>query len=649
MTPASATFYPQRKFIRRILAVAAALITVSVGALGVWIHFWTADALQGEIREEVRAAGTSAADGIQKWLDGRLLLVRALGDDLAAAQTADFTALVSRPVYKANFSEAYFGAEADGAFYSFNPTPLPEGYDPRKRPWYQAAVAAKGMALTEPYVDATTKNLVIGVAFPVTTDGKLRGVVGGDLALDALQTFLKSIDLAGKGYVFLVDAQGKTLVHIDDEKVMKPSGFVPATANADDFSAGGAEIVQFYKIEGLPSVSWYVGVALDRAKVTAPLRQLSVVLTVTIVVTILIIVPLLGLVIVRIVARPITDMTRAMTALSDGDLSVAVPALGRRDEIGAMANALEVFKDSLTRNKAMEAEVRQSRERVEAEKRAALKRMADAFEASVKGIVGDVTKAASQMKGNAEALTAIATDGRDRAAAVASAAAQTSANVQTVAVSAEEMTSSVAEISRQVNHSNEVARQAVDRSEVSSRSVQALAEQAKTIGTVVELINSIASQTNLLALNATIEAARAGEAGKGFAVVASEVKNLATQTAKATEEISAQIAGMQDAASGAVVSINEIAAVIAQISEYSTTIAAAVEEQDAATREIARNVQQAALGTQHISSNIAGVQEIADGTGDSAHQVLGAAHTLAEDADRLSVEVDRFIREVRAG
>ncbi|HYF84893.1 methyl-accepting chemotaxis protein [Azospirillum sp.] len=348
------------------------------------------------------------------------------------------------------------------------------------------------------------------------------------------------------------------------------------------------------------------------------------------------------------VSTPIRDMTDAMRKLASGDKTIKVPALERGDEVGSMAKALEVFKENLIESDRLRAEQEGLKARAEAERKRAMHDLANRFEATVKTVVSQVSSAATQMQGSSQALSAMAEESRAQATSVAASTEQTSANVQTVAASSEEMASSIGEITRQVGQSADIARRAADHAQTTNTTIQTLAEQAKGIGDVVQLINSIASQTNLLALNATIEAARAGEAGKGFAVVASEVKNLANQTAKATEEISAQINAMQQATGGAVTAITEITHTIGEINEIATTIAAAIEEQDAATREIARNVQQAAQGTQEISTNIVGVQHAAEGTGKAASEVLEAARELFRDSEKLSSEVDRFIQQVRS-
>ncbi|HYG85125.1 MAG TPA: HAMP domain-containing methyl-accepting chemotaxis protein [Azospirillum sp.] len=349
----------------------------------------------------------------------------------------------------------------------------------------------------------------------------------------------------------------------------------------------------------------------------------------------------------RGITRPIHAMTGAMDRLSKGELATEVPGLGRRDEIGEMAQAVQVFKDNAQAIERMRDEQQAQERRAEEDKRRALTQLADSFEASVRTVVEGVSASATQLEANAQRLSATAEQSRSQAMVVATSAQHAASNVQTVATAAEEMTSSIGEITRQVGQSAQIAQRAQQRAQTTSATVQTLADQARNIGEVVSLINDIASQTNLLALNATIEAARAGEAGKGFAVVASEVKNLATQTAKATEDIGQQIAAMQGATGSAVEAIVEIVRTIAEINEIATTIAAAVEQQDAATREIARNVQQAAVGTQEISSTIGQVQQAADGTGSSAGEVLHAARELSRQSERLSDEVERFIRQVR--
>ena len=358
---------------------------------------------------------------------------------------------------------------------------------------------------------------------------------------------------------------------------------------------------------------------------------------------------LLGWTVMVVVARPLTRMAADMATIASGNYAVAVAGAERKDEVGSLARSLQVFKDNGLEMCRMQAEQERAKAEADAERKAMMNQMADQFEASVKTVVTQVSGAVTQVQDNAQQLSAMAEQSKAQATAVAAATQQASANVQTVATAAEEMSSSIAEISRQVARSSEVARQAVSRSDGANRSIQSLATQANTIGDVVKLITDIASQTNLLALNATIEAARAGEAGKGFAVVASEVKNLATQTAKATEDIANQIGAMQGVTGDAVQAIADINGIISQINDIASGIAAAMEEQDAATKEIARNVQQAAQGTQEVSSNIYGVEQAAQGTGTAANELLIAADSLARQATLLSGEVDDFISQVRAG
>jgi methyl-accepting chemotaxis protein len=350
---------------------------------------------------------------------------------------------------------------------------------------------------------------------------------------------------------------------------------------------------------------------------------------------------------VRDVSAGIKSIVTPMQALGAGDLTAIVPHQGETTEIGGMADSLQVFKEALIAKKAadetasLDAEEKIRRgERVNAITRA--------FEDLIGEIVETVSSASTELEASAATLTSTAKRSQELTVVVAAASEEASTNVQSVASATEEMAASVNEISRQVQESSNIANQAVSQARVTNDRVGELAKAAARIGDVVELINTIAGQTNLLALNATIEAARAGEAGRGFAVVASEVKALAEQTAKATGEISLQISGIQSATQESVGAIREIGDTIGRMSEISSTIASAVEEQGAATKEISRNVQQAAQGTVQVSSNITDVQRGASETGSASSQVLSAAQSLSSESSRLKIEVSKFLNSVRA-
>ena len=351
--------------------------------------------------------------------------------------------------------------------------------------------------------------------------------------------------------------------------------------------------------------------------------------------------------IVRSVTGPVGAMTAAIDRLAGGDKTVEVPGTRRRDELGRMAQAVLVFKDNLIRNEELNQTAldEQKQRGARAEQ---VKRMATKFDGEVRRELAVVTTSAAEMKDTANALSATAEQARAQVTSVAAAAEQASMSVQTVATAAEELGSSIQEISRQVQDQSTKAQQASAATNQSRERVQSLSQKARDIGEVVDLITSIAEQTNLLALNATIEAARAGDAGKGFAVVASEVKNLANQTAKATEEIASQIGAVQDETRATVAAIEAIAEEISVVAEIAGTIAAAVEEQNAATQEIGRNVNQAAHGTQEVSSNIVGVTNAASNTGTAADQVLDSAGMLAEKAEILDGLVATFLERVQA-
>jgi methyl-accepting chemotaxis protein len=351
----------------------------------------------------------------------------------------------------------------------------------------------------------------------------------------------------------------------------------------------------------------------------------------------------------RSVTKPIKGLTGGMKKLAAGNFDGVLPGLGRRDEIGEMAQAVEDFKVKAAERAQQEAEEKAEADRhAAAARKAEMRRLADEFESAVGEIVQTVSSASTQLEAAATQLTKSAATTENLSTKVASASEQASANVQSVAEATEELAASVGEIGRQVQESSRISSDAVGQAAKTDDRIIMLSQAAGRIGDVTKLITTIAEQTNLLALNATIEAARAGEAGKGFAVVAQEVKQLAAQTAKATSEISSQINEMQSATQESVVAIKEIGGTISRISEIATAIAAAIEEQGASTREITRNVQQAASGTTQVAANIGEVSRGASETGLASSQVLSSAQSLATESNRLKHEMDKFLATVRA-
>ena len=356
---------------------------------------------------------------------------------------------------------------------------------------------------------------------------------------------------------------------------------------------------------------------------------------------------LLAFLLGRGLSRPLAAITAVMNRLSSGDTEVTIPGGERKDELGTMAMAVDVFRRNMIEASTLREAQEAAKQQAEIEKKALQRQMADRFEADVKSVVGAVAKATQDMRRVAGEITTSVNGTSERAAAAAAASEEASASVGTVAAATEELASSVAEIGRQVTHSSGVAEGAVVKAGQTTEMVGSLTTASEKIGDVLRLIGAIASQTNLLALNATIEAARAGDAGRGFAVVASEVKELASQTAKATEEIAGQVTAIQSATGDCVIAIGGISDTIREISGIATTIAAAVEQQDSATREIARSVQQAAAGTSEVSVNVAGASQAAEQSRVLADNVLVASGELSQHAAALFKSVDTFLAGLR--
>lgn len=488
--------------------------------------------------------------------------------------------------------------------------------------------------------------------------GQAIGVLAFQMPIDRMNQALQmdaGLGRTGDIYLVGIDRLMRNQSRLTDEptilaRTIDTDAVARALAGESDFMAtlgpAGRPVVAAFDAIHAHDVTWAVVAEMDRDEILAPVTEMRNAIVIVVLVTLLIVAGT-GFLVSRGIVRPLARTTQAIDRVAQGDMSVAIVDQDRSDEVGDIARAVEVFRAGLERQARLEAERLETEKAAAAERHALRMKMADGFEASVGRVIADVTKIADSMSDDMQTVTASADETVRQSEAVAHAAAGASDNVNAVAAAIEELNSSVAEVGRQVDHSSSIAGKAVEEAANADGTVRELADSAQKIGEVIELISNIAAQTNLLALNATIEAARAGEAGKGFAVVAAEVKSLATQTAQATDEIAAQVTAIQTATGTTVNTIEKIGKTISELNEIASNIAAAVEQQNAATGDISRNVQDAAGQTAEVSGNVAGVNQAAAEAGEIANRVLEVARNLTDQAAALQGEVEKFLSDVR--
>ncbi|WP_020592083.1 methyl-accepting chemotaxis protein [Kiloniella laminariae] len=536
--------------------------------------------------------------------------------------------------------------------------------------WYDGPRKAMTEVITEPYSmdlakDSGTETfLATSVVVPLIENGKFIGTVGIDFNLSEVQDRIAVIKPYDEGIVTLITNNGVWAAYPDKAAIGKPveeSSPVFADqkaritkgeshswiAHSDELGKDALYVLVPVTI-GASTTPWSIAAILPLDKVQAGATSVRNNMIIAALVLTLLMALIIAALITVLMSRPLKNITGVIEILSRDDTNVEIDGQQRNDEIGVLARALEHFRNKLIEVRQLQEQQVENDRKSEQDRRATLLRIADQFEDQVQSVVSNVSSSAGQLLVSAESMSGVTDDVSRQTTVVSAATEEASANVATVASATEELTASIGEINAQVTRAVAVSQDAVQEADRANTMVQGLSGSATRIGDVIKLISDIAEQTNLLALNATIEAARAGDAGKGFAVVASEVKSLANQTAKATEEITNQISGIQNETESSAQAIAGISKTISQISEISTIIASAMEEQGAATQEISRNVQEAAAGTGEVSRSITQVNSNTEKAGTESRNVLAAAQTLQEDAGNLTRQVEAFMSQIRA-